>query len=330
MARNYSWQVQSGDWSVASNWGGTLPTSIDNAYIVNGGTASITQVGETCDLLSLGSTQGTGTIQMNGGSLLADSANVGDSGGAGSFSQSGGTVSIPGLFGLSVGYVNSFGGTYSLSGSGVLFASVETLALNANPIAALFQQSAGMNTTSFLSIGQYQGGATARYQLSGGTLQILNGGLTGVAGSTFDGVNGHAMLSGVNSIVDLSSMSLTNLSGLSVNMGPNSLFIVPGGFDTATGFASYTSLGLTHTTGTTLVVAAGQGFFRAGSINDPVNCQGTITAADISYPASGINLYDGLIASGTANINLGGGQLVIGDSTSGISGGLVVLESPIR
>ena len=36
------WSVPSGDWSVASNWRGTLPTSSDYASIINGGTASIT------------------------------------------------------------------------------------------------------------------------------------------------------------------------------------------------------------------------------------------------------------------------------------------------
>ena len=36
-AANYTWVVAAGDWSVASNWGGTLPTSSDTAYVVNAG-----------------------------------------------------------------------------------------------------------------------------------------------------------------------------------------------------------------------------------------------------------------------------------------------------
>ena len=40
----YSWQVSSGDWSVAANWGSVAPTGSDLAYVSNGGTASITQV----------------------------------------------------------------------------------------------------------------------------------------------------------------------------------------------------------------------------------------------------------------------------------------------
>ena len=52
-AASYYWSVSSGDWSTAFNWGGTEPTSSDDAYIQNGGTANITQTGEICDYLYL-------------------------------------------------------------------------------------------------------------------------------------------------------------------------------------------------------------------------------------------------------------------------------------
>jgi hypothetical protein len=54
-AASYTWQVSSGDWSTASNWGGTEPTSSDLAYVNNGGTVTITQTGEACSYLYLGS-----------------------------------------------------------------------------------------------------------------------------------------------------------------------------------------------------------------------------------------------------------------------------------
>ena len=64
-AASYSWAVAAGDWSVASNWGGTLPGSSDTAYVVNGGTVSITQPGETCNSLYVGYYWGNdGTVQM--------------------------------------------------------------------------------------------------------------------------------------------------------------------------------------------------------------------------------------------------------------------------
>ena len=99
-------------------------------------------------------------------------------------------------------------------------------------------------------------------------------------------------------------------------MGGNSLLIVPAGFDASTGFNSSSSLGLTHTAGSTLVVPAGQGFGGMGAINDPVNCQGTITAV-----GGTINLNNGLALSGTGTVVLGSGTLTVNDAISGISGG---------
>ena len=61
---------------------------------------------------------------------------------------------------------------------------------------------------------------------------------------------------------------------MSVTVGGNSLVIVPPGFNPAQVFGSYTNTALTHTTGTTLTVPAGQSIVGAGSINDPVVCQG--------------------------------------------------------
>ena len=83
---------------------------------------------------------------------------------------------------------------------------------------------------------------------------------------------------------------------------------------------------MTHTAGTTLNVPAGQGFGGTGSINDPVVCQGTITAAS----GYGINLGNGLVLSGNGSVSLGqtnysygiaGGSLTVNDATSGITGG---------
>ena len=61
---------------------------------------------------------------------------------------------------------------------------------------------------------------------------------------------------------------------MSVDMGANSLLLLPAGFNTATGFGSYISAGLTHTAGTILTVPAGKGFVRDDWIDDPVVCQG--------------------------------------------------------
>ena len=50
-----------GDWSSGGNWsGGVVPTATDNADILNGGTATISQTGDVCNILSLGNTAGSG------------------------------------------------------------------------------------------------------------------------------------------------------------------------------------------------------------------------------------------------------------------------------
>src|SRR5208282_5021195 len=61
---------QAGDWSVGSNWwGGVVPTGSDNAYVLNGGTVNVTQPGEVCSTLSVGSSAGSGDVQMTSGGL---------------------------------------------------------------------------------------------------------------------------------------------------------------------------------------------------------------------------------------------------------------------
>jgi len=51
---------QTGDWSVASNWGGTVPGPNDNVYVANGGTAAISLPGANClSLYDLVATSGS-------------------------------------------------------------------------------------------------------------------------------------------------------------------------------------------------------------------------------------------------------------------------------
>ena len=160
------WSTSAGDWSVASYWGGALPTSSDNAWIVNGGTANITQLGQTCATLSLGSNAGSGAVQMTRGSFSTPgNQNVGYSG-AGLFTQSGGSNSINNWFYL--GYNTGSSGTYKLSGSGYVWALFECLGCSGT---ATFTQSGGTHTiANALDIGQFCGGT---YTLSSGLLSAL-------------------------------------------------------------------------------------------------------------------------------------------------------------
>ena len=268
--------------------GGLL--SAPSEYVGYYGTGTFTQSGGTNALagggLSVGIYGGgNGTYTLSGnGQLSAANEYLGNAAsGTGGFVQSGGTNTVSTV--LYLGYGSGSTGTYSLSGTGQLSAVTEYIGFN-SAASASFQQSGGTNAASYLTIGS--GG---QYQLSGGTLDV-SGGL--VDQGVFSGGLSPATLV-ANGIVNLTTGTWTNLADLSVDMGANSLLIVPPGFNPSTGFASYTSLGLTHTAGTTLTVPAGQSFSGSFSTGNPVACQGTITATS----GSSINMSNGLVVSGS-------------------------------
>jgi autotransporter-associated beta strand protein len=333
---------QSGDWSVASNWGtGSVPGSGDFAIITNGGSLTITSTAN-CYQLSVG----TGSVQMTSGSLavtnqlvnsgimvqsggmnsISNSINVSGSSnyyltgtgvlnanlqyisgtGSGGFMQSGGTNIVGSS--LDLGYQSA--GNYSLSGSGQLSAPSEIVGYTgAN---SLFQQSGGSNAVRNLSIASGN-----RYLLSGGSLNVSTN-LTNKG--TFDGGGGAGSLIATNAIIDLSQGALQNTGSMYVSIDAKSLLLLPAGFNLATGFGTLNSLGIAHVVGTTLVVPAGTGFSGQVTINDPVSCQGTILATS----GTGIKLGNGLTLSGTGIANLGSGTLTVNDPISAMSGGTLV------
>ena len=106
---------------------------------------------------------------------------------------------------------------------------------------------------------------------------------------------------------------------MSLSMDANSLLLLPSGFS---GFGKYSSLGLTHTAGTTLTIPAGANLTWSPynsstlNINDPVVCQG-----NLSTHWGPINFNNGLVLSGSGFVDLGGGSLTVNDTTSAITGG---------
>ena len=240
--------------------------------------------------------------------MSANAEYLGDVG-PGIITQSGGTNAVAGQLDVGTGYGSGTYGAYSLSGNSQLSASSEYVGNYAS--AGTFTQSGGTNVVSSLTIS-----TSGSYLLGGGALQVggefFNQGI-------FAG-NGTPVILSAGGILDLTSGTWQKLSTISLSIGANSLLIVPAGFNPSTGFASYTTLGLTHTVGTTLTVPAGEGFGGLGSISDPVNCQGTITAAAGGY----INLSGGLTLSGTGTVNLGSGDLTTNDQTSTLSGGTLL------
>ena len=304
---------QSGGTHTVFNGGGGISPNFFLGYNASGnGTYNLSGTGLLSSTNQCVGYSGSGTFNQFGGSNSTGYLYLGyNSGGSGTFNQSGGTNSASALY---LGYNAGANGTYNLSGSGVFSAGYEYIGYN-SAATALFQQTGLANATTFLGIGS--GG---KYELNGGTLQVsgdlLNNGV-------FDGgkLPGTLMASG---LVDLTSGTWSNFSAISLQVVHNSLLVVPGqGSILRRRFASYTTLGLTHTAGTTLNVAAGQGFSGCGAINDPVVCQGTITA--ISYFGNGLNLNSGLVSSGTGCVSLNpngaGGNLTVNDAASGMSGG---------
>ena len=256
---------------------------------------------------SVYSMSGSGLLSVSGSEYLGYA-------GTGTFTQSGGTNLVGNA--LYLGYSNGGAavGVYNLNGTGMLSASSEFVGARNGSLtfAGTFAQSGGLNAVRLLSIG-----TSGQYLFSGGTLQI-NGGISN--NGIFDGGSGTGAVIAANSILDFSTGVLRNCQATSLNTDGNSLLILPSGTSPATIFGSYTGAALLHTVGTTLTVPAGSGFAGAGTINDPVVCQGTITAGPI-----GTSTFNSSVTiSGTGAISLGNsGTLAIGNLTSGMSGGFL-------
>jgi autotransporter-associated beta strand protein len=175
-AATYSWQVGAGDWNIASNWGGTLPTSSDYAYIANGGTATIS-ASSVCNTLLLGSGSTTSTVQMSGGSLASLSTEFVGYSGPGTFTQSGGTNNVTGS--LSLGYSAGSSGLYNLGG-GLLLAP----AVSAGSGSSTFNFSGGTLRSTHSST-VFFGGLSTTYVQAGGAV---------VDSQSFDDTIGQSLL----------------------------------------------------------------------------------------------------------------------------------------
>ena len=354
-AATYTWGVPTGDWSIPGNWGGTLPTANDDAFITSAATATVSTAGATCNNLRLDSAVGAAALQLTAGSLYTTNQYVGYSG-TGVLSQSGGTNSLSN--GLCLGYGTGANGSYNLTG-GSLAASAGSEVVGGSGTGT-FTQSGGTNSAWGLYLGSdsggsgtynlsqagvlstaaesvgagynvpvlfqqtggsnsaywlTMGGSNDRYVLSGGTLQV-NGGLQ--SSGVFDGGGGTGTLSvGPSAIADFSRGSLVNAASMSVAVAPDSLLIVPANFDLTKGFGALANSGMVHVAGGTLSVAPGQGFCGYGSINDFVSCQGTVAA----LVNGTLSLSGGLYVSGAGSVSLGNGTLAITGAASGMSGG---------
>jgi fibronectin-binding autotransporter adhesin len=251
-AVNLTWNVSSGNWSTPGNWGGSEPTSSDWAYIQNGGTANITQTGETCTRLYLGYySADRGTVQITGGDLsILDTGIIGVDG-TGIFMQSGGTNSISDS--LLIGYDSGSSGSYDLSGGGHLSANLEDIGLGGNgtfthadgtnsvvyqlnlgldsgSIGSYYLSDTGQVSTQYESVGAYGNGTFIQTGGSNSITKTLDlGSQSGSSGNYSLSGNGQltaqnetiggfgagtfTQTGGVNSISDTFSLGLTSTYG---------------------------------------------------------------------------------------------------------------------
>ena len=221
-------------------------------------------------------TGSTGNYQLSGGSLSSGYQYVGYQG-TGSFTQSGGNNSViwsgtgwnDGQ--LYLGYYSGSSGTYSLSNG-----QLTTYATNVgyNPgytCTGTFNQSGGTHTVNYLTVG-----SASSYQLTGGTLQVNNSfDLLG----TLNFGSGTGTISGAaGSWIDLSQGSILNALHGTVDMGSNSVLVVPATFNTSA-FGSFTTGGLVHQLGTTLVIPVGYNISLSQQFTDNMTVQGALTTA---------------------------------------------------
>ncbi len=290
------------------NLSGSGQLSATTQYIGKYGTGTFIQTGGTnksSNSFYLGLNSGsTGTYNLSGsGKLSANNEEIGFYG-TGNFTQTGGTNTISNA--LRLGFTTGSTGTYNLSGSGQLSASSEYLGESGT---GTFTQTGGTNSATYTKIG-----TSGTYNLSAGTLNI-NGGLEN---------QGVWNLSSSTAVINMSS-SILNLTGTiqatagnaTLNIDAHSLLIVPSGHNAGEYFATINNSGIIHQAGSVLDISSAYSIYGIGSIDDHVNCQGSLSATS-GYD---INLNGGLTISGTGSVNLRSGNLSVNDSISRMDGG---------
>ena len=301
----------SGDWSSAGNWTNGEPTSSIDVHVANGGTAIVSKPDEACGNLALGGPQ-DGNIQVTDGALsVGGRLFVGDSG-TGTFSHSGGTVTVTSAEG-GICVASDYGtvGTYNLSGTGQLFARDETVS---NAGVGTFNQTGGTNTVSHII---YLG-----YGPNKGTY-IQSGGITTIAGDLFMACNmfssAEYRLSGTGQLSATSEWVSNGYPATFVQSGgTNTVAYLRIGYDynggVGTGTYTLSGTGVLDATYETLAESGGVGILtQSGGINTVSN---SLYLGGDSRSQATYNLNGGILClssiqcgAGTAAFNFGGGTV---------------------
>jgi autotransporter-associated beta strand protein len=277
----YNWvNNSSGDWSIAGNWldlsssTGTVPGNNDDAYVTNGGTATITLSGEVCSELYLLN----GAVQITAGGLsVINNQFVGESG-VGTIAQSAGINTIIGNGALYLGNNSGGSGIYSLSGSGQLIAPNEQLGVSGS---ATMTQTGGTNSvSSSLSLG-VNPGSSGSYNLSG------NGQLMAPSESVgFSGTGVFTQSGGNNSV------SFLGVGNGSYNLSGSGQLTASSETVGFYGMGTFTQSGGTHTVSSPLVLGYGAGSSGTYNLNG-----GLLVVSSLNQ------------SSGTALFNCSGGTI---------------------
>jgi hypothetical protein len=319
-------------WSAAASWTpASVPGAGESAYVeFSDGVsrsinydytgAAISLYSVTVDLTG-GSAGATTTLSIGANNLSVSGYELVGDRGTGLISQSGGTNSISGENGLSLGQVAGSNGTYSLSGTGALSVTgggSEFIGVNGT---GTFSQSAGTNTvnegTSTVNpafVMGFQSGSSGNYSLSGtGTLSVTGS---------------EAEVIGFFGSATVTQTGGTNNSFGAVLIGfqPGSVAtysLSAGGFTTNNGnqYVGYAGTGTVNQSGGMNTISGGNsmliGSFGAAVGNYNLSGTGTISigatgAGDewVGYSSPGT-----MTQTGGVNLLTGGSALLIGGFT---------------
>ncbi len=334
-------------------------------YVGYEGTGHFIQTGGIVNLASctirVGFRQGSrGTYELSGtGQISAGTLRVGGSD-AGSFSQSGGTVTTSTLFiqcydsGSTSSYALTEGSlstyvTWILSGEGCTGEFIHSGGTHAiSGALRVGPDNYGTGTYELSSTGElssqeeticYGGEGTGQFRQSGGSnttsyLSIdsigryeFTGGELTINGSL--NVAGELDLLGSSVTIDAYNASMLNLSQGSIYgaeqatliVGTNAFTVYATGHHPTDVFDNFINEGRLLESGSTLVVNPGEILDGwVGLVEGHIDCQGTINAIDYGWYAS-FDLQGGVMVSNGGTVNMGRGTLTVDNSISGINEG---------
>jgi len=217
------------------------------------------------------------------------------------------------MTGLNYGMVEVTGGATATRDGNTGPHELRAVRVGSGSGSGTYRKSGGTGTDT---IGYLEVNSNGRFEYTGGRLSIANGGLH-LAGKLDFGDSNRTLQVGDNALVNLVDAQFLNCERAVFNVnGPNSLTILPSGFDPYQ-FASYVNNGRTHTAGSMLVMGTTEDYTFQGHIGDHVRCEGAMTATSGGY----IHLGNGVEIDGGGAVDLGDGMLTVNDFASNMAPG---------